>query len=298
MVCSFRRLEKGGSAMRLSIDSFVPQHEKLLCIDSDGTVIDAMNVKHIRCHGKSFIEEWGLADHAKEVQDIWNDINLYEKTRGINRFLALDEMLTRMEGAYLHTDPEEWEDYRAWIKEGNLSNKSLQARIDTDSNPLLRKAMRWSKSLNEKIAALTPADKPPFENVREALEEAKGKVDLAVISSSNLSAITEEWNAYGLLDYLSVMTSQEIGTKDECIARMLEKGYKKENVLMIGDAYPDVDASASNGVWYYPILTRHEGESWAELKNVYLPMFLAGRYGEVQDELMSRFSRNFENKGE
>lgn len=38
-----------------TITDFVPQHEKLLCIDSDGTVIDAMNVKHRRCHGASFI---------------------------------------------------------------------------------------------------------------------------------------------------------------------------------------------------------------------------------------------------
>ena len=284
--------------MLQSLDSFVPQHEKVLCIDSDGTVIDAMNCKHNFCHGKSFIEEWELSDHAEEVQKIWNDINLYEKSRGINRFLALDEMLKRMEGVYLHTDTEEWNDYRDWVSEGDLSNKSLQARIDRDPNPLLKKAMRWSKSLNAKIAALTPADKPPFENVREALEYAKDKVDLAVISSSNLAAITEEWNAYGLLDYLSVMTSQEIGTKDECIARMLEKGYQKENVLMIGDAYPDVHASESNGVWYYPILTRHEGESWARLKDTYLPVFLKGEYGSVQEQLMDEFARNFENKGE
>lgn len=281
-----------------SIETFLPQHKKLVCIDSDGTVIDAMNVKHNRCHGLSFIEEWNLTDRADDVQRIWNDINLYEKTRGINRFLALEKMLVRMEDGYLHTDSNELEDYRDWMKGGDLSNRSLAKRIETDPNPLLQKAMRWSKALNEKIAALTPADKPPFENVREALDYAKDKVDLAVISSSNLSAITEEWNAYGLLDYLSVMTSQEIGTKDECIARMLERGYRKENVLMIGDAYPDVDASTANGVWYYPILTRHEGESWKELRDKYLDLFLLDRYGEVQQERMDRFAENFENKGE
>ena len=281
-----------------SIESFVPCRGKLVCVDSDGTVIDAMNVKHNRCHGLSFIEEWGLTGHADEVQRIWNDINLYERTRGINRFLALEKMLVRLEGRFLHTDPEELEDYREWLREGDLSNNSLARRMETDPNPLLKKAMRWSQALNGRIAALTPADKPPFENVREALDYAKDRVDLAVISSSNLSAITEEWNAYGLLDYLSVMTSQEIGTKDECIARMLGRGYRKEDVLMVGDAYPDVEASASNGVWYYPILTRHESESWKAFKDNYLDLFLAGRYGEVQQELMDRFAENFEKKGE
>lgn len=283
--------------MQLSIDTFVPQHKKILCIDSDGTVIDAMNVKHNRCHGVSFIEEWGLEAHADEVQRVWNDINLYEKSRGINRFLALEEMLDRMEGTYLHTDPGALADYREWLNEGDLSNRSLEKRIEHDPNPLLKKALRWSKSLNEKIAALKPSDKPPFDFVREALEYAKGKVDLAVISSSNLSAIMEEWNAYGLLDYLSVMTSQEVGTKDECIARMLEKGYRKEDVLMIGDAYPDVHAAESNGVWYYPILTRHEPESWKRLKDMYLDLFLADAFEKVQKSLLDEFAHNFENKG-
>ena len=284
--------------MDLSIESFRPQHTHLLCIDSDGTVIDAMNVKHNRCHGLSFIEEWDLYDHAEEVQRIWNDINLYEKTRGINRFLALDEMLRRMEGLYLHTKPEELADYEAWVQEGDLSNRSLQARMERDDNPLLQKAIRWSKALNARIARLTPADKPAFDNVREALTLAKGKVDISVISSSNMAAITEEWNAYGLLDFLSVMTSQEIGTKDECIARMLEKGYRPENVLMIGDAYPDVRAAASNGVWYYPILTRHEGESWRQFSETYFPLFLQDRFGQVQGQLMTAFEQNFESKGE
>ncbi|MCR5073213.1 MAG: HAD family hydrolase, partial [Clostridiales bacterium] len=130
-------------------------------------------------------------------------------------------------------------------------------------------------------------------NVRETLAYAKDKVDLAVISSSNLSAITGEWNACGLIEYPSFITSQEIGTKDDCIARILKKGYRKEDVLMVGDAYPDVHAATSNGVWYYPILVRHEAESWAELKEKYLPLFLEDRFGTVQEELLARFYNNF-----
>ncbi len=285
-------IRQKGCSMQ-SIDSFVPQHEKLLCFDSDGTVIDAMNVKHNRCHGPSFLEEWNLTEHAEAVQAVWNEINLYEKSRGVNRFLALNEMLNRMEGVYLHTDEKDLAVYRAWLEKGDLSNDSLAAEIEATDNPLLKKALRWSKSLNEKIAALKPKDKPPFDNVRKTLDFAQGQVDLAVISSSNLSAILEEWDAYGLLSFPSVMTSQEVGTKSACIAKLLKKGYAAKNVLMIGDAYPDVQAAAANGVWYYPILTRHEGESWEKLFRVYLPLFLADRYDEVQDALLDRFSENF-----
>ncbi len=276
-----------------SIDSFVPQHQKLLCFDSDGTVIDAMNVKHNRCHGRAFLEEWGLIAQAEPVQKIWNDINLYEKTRGINRFLALYTMLTRIDGVYTQTNSSDLALLRAWLDKDDLSNISLKKEIERTDSAFLKKVLRWSESANQKIAALKPDDKPPFENVRETLSFAKDKVDLAVISSSNLSAITGEWNACRLLEYPSFITSQEIGTKDDCIARILEKGYRKEDVLMVGDAYPDVHAAAKNGVWYYPILVRHEAESWAELKDKYLPLFLSDRFGTVQEELLARFYHNF-----
>ncbi|MBQ6425429.1 MAG: HAD family hydrolase [Clostridia bacterium] len=276
-----------------ALDSFVPKHQKLLCFDSDGTVIDAMNVKHNRCHGRAFLEEWDLTSQTEAVQKVWSGINLYEKTRGINRFLALYTMLLRMEGAGLHTDEADLALYRTWLDKDDLSNISLKEEIGRTDSAFLKKVLRWSESVNKKIAALKPDDKPPFENVRAALAFAKDKVDLAIISSSNLSAITEEWDSHGLLEYPSFITSQEIGTKDDCIARILEKGYRKEDVLMVGDAYPDVHAAESNGVWYYPILVRHEAESWAELKDRYLPLFLADRFGTVQEELLARFAENF-----
>ncbi|MBR3271675.1 MAG: HAD family hydrolase [Clostridia bacterium] len=276
-----------------TITDFVPQHEKLLCIDSDGTVIDAMNVKHRRCHGASFIEEWGLRDHAAEVQKAWDDINLYERTRGENRFLALDDMLTRMEGVYVWSDMNERAGYRMWLRTGEHTNQSLAAEYERTGNPLLYKALCWSHAINDRINAVTTADKPPFAGVTEALNAALGKVDIAVISSSNMSALLEEWGAYDLLRFPSVITSLEIGPKPVCIRALLAKGYAPENVLMIGDAYPDADAAAQTGVRFYPILTRHESESWAAFKATYLPLFLAGDYGKVQPKLLDRFAENF-----
>ena len=34
--------------------------KKIVCIDSDGTALDTMNIKHIRCFGPCFVKEWGL----------------------------------------------------------------------------------------------------------------------------------------------------------------------------------------------------------------------------------------------
>ena len=108
-----------------------------------------------------------------------------------------------------------------------------------------------------------------------------------------MAAIVEEWKAHDLLKYVDVITSQEVGTKGECLAVLLTKGYDKKDILMIGDAYPDVDAADENGVYYYPILTRHEGLSWQDFIDKYFDLFLNDKYDECQKELLDKFEHNF-----
>ena len=43
-----------------------------------------------------------------------------------------------------------------------------------------------------------------------------------------------------------------------------KKGYAADHILMVGDAPGDKAAAETNGVWYYPILVRHEEDSWRE----------------------------------
>lgn len=279
--------------MDYSLDNFERKHDKVICIDSDGTMIDAMNVKHDKCHGDSFIYTWGLEDHAKEIHEIWDSINLYEKTRGVNRFIALAEMIRRINGKYITVNEDDFKKFCDWVEVGNLSNAALEEELEKNKTPLLEKIHDWSLDLNKRIASLTPQDKPPFKNGKEALDYALGKVDIAIISSSNMAAIVEEWKAHDLLQYVNVITSQEIGTKGECLARMLTKGYNKEDILMIGDAYPDVDAASENGVYYYPILTRHEAESWQDFIDQYFDLFLNDQYDTCQKELLEKFEKNF-----
>jgi len=278
----------------LALEDYCKKHEYIICIDSDGTMIDAMNVKHRKCHGASLIEEWGLQEHQEEVQKIWDSINLFEKSRGVNRFIALAEALKRLDGKYLSLDKQDYQNYCDWVEKGKITNKDLVAEIEKTDSPLMKKAYAWSLALNEKIAAVTCEEKPPFENGREALQYAMGKADIAIVSSSNMAAIVEEWKAYDLLQYVSLITSQEVGSKSQCLKALIAKGYDPEHILMIGDAYPDVDAARDNGVYYYPILTRHEAESWQEFIDKYFDIFVSGEFEAVQQELLDRFENNFD----
>lgn len=279
------------------ISEFRKKTDYLVCIDSDGTAIDAMNAKHNFCHGPAFISTWKLSEHTLEIQAKWNEINLFRETRGVNRFIALVEILELFDGKYIQ-EPE-LPVLRTWVETTNdLSNQGLEQAIENQPNiVLLQKALAWSKDINERIASLSYLDKPPFQGVKDFLEFAESQTDIAVISSSNMSAIYEEWKEHGLLDYVDVMTSQEVGTKSECINQMIQKGYHPSNVMMIGDAYPDVDAANDNGTWFYPIRTNKEATSWHLLTSKYFNLFLQQEFINQQQDLLDRFKKNFNENG-
>ncbi len=279
--------------MANTIDTFKKNHDYIVCIDSDGTAIDAMNVKHKKCHGPSFIDIWGLDAHRDEIQKMWDEINLYSKDRGVNRFIALVKILKRIDGVYLDAK-EDIAVLESWIMNTKgLSNKFLKEEIAKTDNETLKKALAWSELLNKRISELTFEDKPPFDGVKECLAYIKESADIAIVSSSNFEAISSEWDYYGLLDYVDVLTSQEVGTKGQCIARLIKLGYDPEKILMMGDAYPDTEASQANGVWYYPIMTNREKESWNNLKDKYFAIFKNGNYRDVQAKLLTDFEENF-----
>ncbi len=280
---------------KLDIKYFKKKHDYLICIDSDGTAIDAMNAKHKMCFGPAFIEEWHLEDKEAYVQDLWNRFNLYNETRGVNRFIGLVDILEKLNGKELNV--EDLNVLKAWVNQtDDLSNKGLIAEIEKTNHPLLKKALYWSYKTNDKIAKLSHQDKPVFEGVRSFLEFAVGKVDIALISSANMSGIFEEWTNHNLIQYLDVMTSQEIGPKGECISQMLQKGYDPKHVLMIGDAYPDVDAAKENDTYFYPILTNRETYSWQQLKNIYFEQFLSEKYADYQAKVLDDFKQSFGKK--
>ena len=61
---------------------------------------------------------------------------------------------------------------------------------------------------------------------------------------------------------------------------------------MVGDAPGDRDAAWENGVFFYPILVRHEAESWEELRKTGLEAFRVGRYSSYGQEKLRQFTEN------
>lgn len=264
----------------------------LICVDSDGCAMDTMDIKHIRCFGPCMVKEWNLERWEAAILHRWNEINLYTLTRGINRFKGLSLALREINDTYV---PIEGIDVlEDWVRETKeLSNVALARAIQNNDSIVLRKALSWSQSVNQAIDRLPFELKKPFAGVLEGLKVAHDYADVVIVSSANRQAVVEEWQEYGLLEYVDEIMAQDVGSKAFCIGEMLKKGYSADKVMMVGDALGDYEAACKNGVFYYPILVRNERNSWMELKNVAVEKLVSGQFaGAYQQQKIDQFMKN------
>ena len=277
-------------------DSFKRQRDILVCVDSDGCAMDTMNCKHFHCFGPRMVDEWNLHQWQDEILKRWNEINLYQMTRGINRFAGLamalgeiNEQYTRIPGINaLHH----------WVKTTHaLSNGAIKEAASAlpkgDDRTCLEKALDWSNAVNTSIIDLPAELKIPFKGAKEGLAAAHKIADVAVVSSANRGAVEEEWTEHKLLPAVDILLAQDVGSKAFCIGEMLKFGYDKNKTLMVGDAVGDMEAADRNGVYFFPILVNHEYESWCELVEEALPRLENGTFeGKYQASLKARFIKN------
>ncbi|EKY27751.1 HAD family hydrolase [Clostridium celatum] len=274
------------------LEKFIKNKDFLICIDSDGCEIDTMDIKHIKCFGPCMITEWNLEKWRKTILDSWNEVNLYTLTRGINRFKGLAVALTEINDKYIKI--EGLDEFLKWTEETlELSNESLEAELEKTNNICIKRALEWSKAVNKSIDLLSDDEKCPFEGVKEAIIAAKKIADIAIVSSANEKAVLDEWSHNGLLENVDIVLTQNIGSKAYCISKLIEKGYDRTKVLMVGDALGDLKAAESNEVLYYPIMVKKEKDSWERFTKEALEKFIGDLYiGEYQEKVINEFRLN------
>lgn len=278
-----------------NFDSFNKKHDYLICVDSDGCVMDTMNCKHFNCFGPCMVKEWGLETWETEILARWNEINLFSLTRGINRFKGLAMALKEIDGKYVKISGVDalvhWADTAPALSNDGVLKAANEA-ADEEARLVLLKALSWSKAVNAAIVGLDESLKIPFEGAKEGLAAAHQFADVAMVSSANRDAVEEEWGKFGLLELTDIVLAQDIGSKAACIAAMLKLGYKAENVLMIGDALGDCEAAEKNGVYYYPILVNHEKASWDEAINTAFDKLKMGDFEDYGKQKKKEFLQN------
>ncbi len=270
-----------------------PKHDFLVGIDSDGCAFDTMELKHKECfipNIVNYMELQGVSKYAREAAEF---VNLYSKSRGVNRFPALVETLE-----WLQKRPEVKargvkitipRSLRDWIaKETKLGNPALEAYVAEHDDPDLKLVLAWSKAVNESVAGMVRGV-PPFPFVRESLQKLDGTADLLVCSATPQEALEREWEEHDLARYVVAICGQEAGTKKESLG--LAAKYSQGHTLMIGDAPGDYKAAVANDALFYPINPGAEEASWKRFHEEGIDRFLGGTFaGEYQEALLEEFN--------
>lgn len=272
--------------MANALADFRKRREFLICVDSDGCVMDTVAIKHNAVFCPELLRVFALEDQADFVTAAWDEINLCAITRGISRFESVVLVFDRLANRGVEIPGSE--DIAAWVATASeLSTAGLQMEIHRTRSPALRRLQEWNSACNRRIQALEPTFEP-FPCVEESLRQLHVFADVAVVSAANESAIASEWARCGLSRHTDVIFGQEVGSKANSIAAMLACGYESRKVMMVGDAMGDARAAAANGVAFVPILPGREAESWLRLQEEALPKLLHGTFSPAyQKELLA-----------
>jgi phosphoglycolate phosphatase-like HAD superfamily hydrolase len=273
-----------------------PQRKFFVGIDSDGCAFDSMEPKHKECFCPTTVWKFDLAAVSKYARDAWDFVNLYSKTRGCNRFLALQHVLeflrerkdVKARGVSIPVLAE----LKAWTeRESKLGNPALEAEVAATGNDELTLVLDWSNTINETVAKLV-RNVPPFPGVRDSLQKLQDVADCVVVSATPNEALEREWKEHDVDQYVRVIAGQERGKKNEHLALAAGGKYPVENILMMGDAPGDMKAARANNALFYPINPGHEEASWARFHDEALDKFVAGEYaGDYEDSLVAEFDK-------
>ncbi len=275
--------------------SLQPEHHYLIGIDSDGCAFDTMEIKHKECFIPQIINSWDLQAVSKYARETAEFVNLYSRSRGVNRFpgllKVLDLLAERAEVQHRKVSLPDMEPLRRWIQEETrLGNPALHERVQQNGDPILARALAWSKAVNEAISTIV-RHVPPFPFVRESLQKAAVNADVLVVSATPVEALAREWEEHGLSQYVKVIGGQEMGTKTEILRLARSHGYLEKHVLMVGDALGDLQAAQDNGVLFYPINPGDEERSWQRFHDEVLDKFFGGAYaGDYEAQVIAEFS--------
>lgn len=276
---------------------FTPMSEYLVAVDSDGCVFDNMEIKHKECFCPALIFHFELQAASKYVREIWEFVNLYGSTRGINRFkglqLTLDYARRRPEIITRGVNIPEMPDLASWIEsERCLGDSTLEFAVERTGSLELRKVLDWSQEVSRTIARVVHGV-GPFPGVREVIASAGTRADAIVVSQAPREILAREWSAYDLDQLVRCIAGQDDGTKQEHLATAVgtnEKRYQPDRILVIGDAPGDHAAAESVGALFFPIIPGDEEHSWKTLRKEGLEQFFNGTYrGEYAIGLTERF---------
>lgn len=248
----------------------------VFCVDSDGCAMDTMTYKHQLFFGPIAADIFQIEERNAFLKE-WDRVNLFSKTRGVNRFVGL---VMGLEFAKVKNI----EALKKWVETTNsLSNVSLEQEILEKDSEDLKLALAWSNEVNRQIKNYE-GDVLAFDGAKEGLEHLQTLGKVFVVSSANKEAVQEEWIHQGLMAHVDDLYCQDRGKKEDVINQLINEGYDPEKIMMIGDSPGDLKAAELNNVSFFPILVKDEKRSWNILKTDISEQFVSGKWDTVLQE--------------
>lgn len=173
-----------------------------------------MTYKHQLFFGPIAAEVFGVTNTEVFLKE-WDRVNLYSRTRGVNRFVGL---VMGLDYAGLK-GIDRLKDWVANTK--SLSNASLEAELAKEASDDLQKALEWSNEVNRQIKAYE-GEALAFPGAISGLEKLHQLGKVFVVSSANKEAVEEEWHDQGLMAHVDDLYCQDRGKK-----RMLSQSFFK-----------------------------------------------------------------------
>jgi phosphoglycolate phosphatase-like HAD superfamily hydrolase len=260
-----------------------------------------MGIKQRECFCPWMIASFGFQPVAQAARECKEFADLFSKTRGANRHVTMRRILVDLLPGHPQVRARrfptpEFPHYSSWVEEkGNLlSNDGLRKAISAARSDAARsefeRVLEWSERVNWAVEQIVRGI-PPFPYVRETLDRLRDRADAAVVSATPVEALQREWTEHRVASYAALICGQEMGTKSQHIAATA-RSYRRDHVIMVGDAPGDLAAARENGVLFYPIVPGEEEESWERLYREALDRFLNGTYSpSYEQELLARFDR-------
>ena len=281
---------------RMSLADFQPEREFLVGIDSDGCVFDTMELKHKECFIPAFINHYGLQGVSKYAREAAEFVNLYSKSRGVNRFPGLVEQLDwlrrRPEVKARGVDVPNPEGLRRWIA---ARTEARQSRARSGG----RGDGRPRSAAGARVVARRSTQRSPrwsaacrrFPTCASAWSGSPSTADLLVVSATPSEALDAEWA--GARPGAARARDLRPGARhEEGNAGRRRRSTRAGNALMIGDAPGDYKAAAANKCLFFPINPGHEEASWQRLFEEGSTASSTGTFaGEYQTTLLDEFDR-------
>lgn len=273
-----------------NVKIFKPSKKFFIGIDSDGTAFDSMTIKHSKAFIPVAINVWNFGKISDDVTEICERINLFSKTRGVNRFPGLLMMFEELDKKGFDIP-----DYTAltdYINSGfGFSNSGLESYMTENNSPFLKEVLKWSKDADV-LFAKEVEGLMPFKFVKESLEKAQQYADIVVVSSASGKGLLNDWKTGEIDVFTTQILGQEAGTKKEQLKLAAKGRYDEDKIIMLGDALGDYEAAKSINALFFPIFPGNEEKAWENFYREGLDKFLNGEFkGEYQNKIIDEFNK-------